>query len=99
MAEVGEQRAQAANRLFALPYTLLVSLPVGLVAALIGVVWGVVDILGFQLIFNSNYLSERGTAQNIVVGAVKWTPKNLAFAATGRGELMWTPDLGMSMMS
>ena len=89
---IGGRRMDALWRVFAFLYSMFVASLIAGVVALVGIVWGVIDVL-WQFLLNSEGLSEDSRPAKIVVDTLDWKVDLYTYSLTGKGDFMWLPDL------
>lgn len=85
------QRGQALWRIWAFIWSITVGAILVGVIGLIGIIWGVIDVL-WQLISGKNTLNENSRPATIVYETLMWDIHLLVFALLGRKQFRWLPD-------
>lgn len=91
-ATIGTYRMDALVRVWAFIWAWTVGSIVITVVTIIGLLWGIIDVL-WQFIINSEGLSEGSRAAEIVTDTLQWGIDLVVYALTGKREFMWFPPL------
>lgn len=91
MPMLGSNRSDALWRLVAFVWSLVAGLAASVVI-IIGMVWGIVDVV-WQFITNRDGLSSSSRPAKFVKGVITWPIDLQVYAFTGSGRMMWLPNI------